>query len=90
MREIGGYLELECFHGREYHENAIGLNCGRNALAYLIEAYGIKRIFSPSFCAILLWMSAKNILSKYIFIQSGRTFPPYSQHHWPVQTGCIL
>ena len=39
MKEIGGYIEFEYFHGKEYHENAIKLNCGRNCLAYLIEAY---------------------------------------------------
>ena len=40
---------MERFHGKEFHENAIRLNCGRNALAYLIEAYGIKRIVLPFF-----------------------------------------
>lgn len=61
MREIGGYLELERFHGKEYHENAIRLNCGRNALAYLIEAYGIKRIFLPFF----LCDSVVDVCKKY-------------------------
>lgn len=49
MKEIGGYMELEHFHGREFHENAIGLNCGRNALVYLIEAQQIKSIYLPYF-----------------------------------------
>ena len=26
IKEYGGYLELEQFHGREYHENSIALN----------------------------------------------------------------
>ena len=39
MREIGGYIELETFRGRMLHEEATKLNCGRNALAYLCEAY---------------------------------------------------
>ena len=61
MREIGGYLEWGRFHGKEYHENAIRLNCGRNALAYLIEAYGIKRIFLPFF----LCDSVVDVCKKY-------------------------
>ena len=51
-REIGGYLELERFGGREYHEGALALNCARNCLAYLIEARGIKTLWVPHFlCA---------------------------------------
>jgi len=49
MKEIGGYIELESFHLPMMHERAIALNCGRNALAYLIKARGIKRLWIPSF-----------------------------------------
>ena len=47
MNEIGGYLEMEHFHGDILHGNAIALNCGRNALAYIILAKKIKRIVLP-------------------------------------------
>ena len=36
MKEIGGYIELDTYTGREYHEGALALNSGRNALIYLI------------------------------------------------------
>ena len=49
IKEYGGYLELEQFHGREYHENSIALNCGRGALAYLIQARKIREIALPYF-----------------------------------------
>lgn len=49
MKEIGGYIELESFHGSLYHEDAIRLNCGRNALAYIIKAKNIKKIYLPYF-----------------------------------------
>lgn len=49
MREIGGYLELEKYRMPMLHEEAIAINCGRNALAYLIRAKGIKRIRIPKF-----------------------------------------
>lgn len=49
MKEIGGYLELEHFNGRILHESAIPLNCGRNCLAYLIQAKKIKKLAVPFF-----------------------------------------
>lgn len=49
QKEIGGYLELENFHGSLYHNNAIALNSGRHSLAYLIELYNIKSILIPDF-----------------------------------------
>ncbi|VYT31296.1 Uncharacterised protein [uncultured Blautia sp.] len=49
MKEIGGYIELDTYTLPMLHENAIKLNCGRNALAYLIEGKGIKKIAMPKF-----------------------------------------
>lgn len=49
MREIGGYIELDRYSKTMLHENALALNCGRNALAYLIEARNIKKISMPYF-----------------------------------------
>lgn len=46
MKEYGGYIELECCHGKMLHEEAIALNCGRNALAYLCEAKRVKKLYS--------------------------------------------
>ena len=41
MKEIGGYMERETYRLPMRHEGAVALNCGRNALAYLIEARNI-------------------------------------------------
>ena len=49
MREIGGYIELDTYTGFMLHEDGIKLNCGRNALAYLVKAKGIQRILMPKF-----------------------------------------
>lgn len=49
MREIGGYIELDTYHGLMLHKGAIALNCGRNALAYLCEAKAITNIYIPDF-----------------------------------------
>lgn len=47
--EIGGYLELERFRGRPYHEGALALNCARGCFSYLIELRSIERIWVPDF-----------------------------------------
>lgn len=47
--EIGGYIEFEKYNNPMLHEEAVKLNCGRNALAYLIEAKDIKAITMPKF-----------------------------------------
>ena len=50
MKEIGGYLELETLSGRgEYYPDLIALNSGRNALAYLIQAKHIRKLYIPGF-----------------------------------------
>lgn len=47
--EIGGYIELDRYTLPMLHEGAVALNCGRNALAYLLEARGIGKIALPWF-----------------------------------------
>ncbi len=61
MKEIGGYIELDRYLGREYHEEALSLNCGRNGLAYLLKAKKIKRVYLPYF----LCSSVANTCRKY-------------------------
>lgn len=59
--EIGGYIEFEYYHGKEYHSDAIHLNCARNCLAYLIKVNNIKKIFIPYF----LCSSVVEVCHKY-------------------------
>ena len=61
MKEIGGYIELDTCRHTMLHEDAILLNCGRNALAYLLEAKGIKKLYLPYF----LCDSVANVCKKY-------------------------
>lgn len=49
MKEIGGYIELDTYTGKMLHDEGIKLNCGRNALAYIIKAKGIRKIHMPKF-----------------------------------------
>ena len=59
--EYGGYIEYENYLGKCFHNEALGLNCGRNCLAYLIETKGIKKIYLPYFLCI----SVENVCKKY-------------------------
>lgn len=61
MREIGGYIELDRYNNKLLHNNGIAINCGRNCLAYLIEAKNIKKIWLPYF----LCDSVRNVCEKY-------------------------
>lgn len=58
MKEIGGYIELDTYTGNMFHDEGIKLNCGRNALAYIIKAKNIKKLWMPKFmcdsCDIVL------------------------------------
>lgn len=49
MKEIGGYIELDTYTGSMLYEDGIKLNCGRNALAYIIKAKKINKINVPKF-----------------------------------------
>ena len=47
MMEIGGYIEFETFRSAMLYDDGLKLNCGRNALAYLVESRNIKKICFP-------------------------------------------
>ncbi len=47
MGEIGGYIELDTYRLPMLHGGAVALNCGRNALAYLLKARKIRRLWVP-------------------------------------------
>ena len=49
MKEIGGYIEVEYYKGKMLYDDGVKINCGRNALEYIILAKKIKRILMPRF-----------------------------------------
>lgn len=48
-KEIGGYIELDTYRGKMLYDDALKLNCGRNALEYLIRTKNIKKMYVPKF-----------------------------------------
>lgn len=47
MNHIGGYFELELRKVKEYHNNAIKLNTGRNAFEYILRTREYKKVYLP-------------------------------------------
>ncbi len=49
LKEIGGFIPFEQFHNKMLYDGGIKLNCGRNALKFLVRARKIKKILIPYF-----------------------------------------
>ena len=75
-KEIGSYFELELPKEREYHENAISLNLGRNALRYIIRAHKIKKIYVPYYTCSTVWDAIKAENCEYIYYDIDKNFMP--------------
>lgn len=55
MKPIGGYFELELLNGKEYHQDAIRLNTGRNALELILRSRKYSKVFIPYYtCEVIL------------------------------------
>lgn len=67
MKEIGGYIELDKYSLPMLHDGAKALNCGRNALAYVIRARGIKKLLLPAFIcdSVINVCSRENALMRF-------------------------
>ncbi len=76
MREIGGYIELDAYHLPMLHEGAIALNCGRNALAYLLRARRIRKLWIPRFICDSVSGVCEREGVPYAFYSIGMDFRP--------------
>lgn len=76
MKEIGGYIELDTYNLPLLHDGAIALNCGRNALAYLIRAKNIKRLWIPRFICDSVTRLCERECVAYSFYEVGMDFLP--------------
>lgn len=76
MREIGGFIEFETSDGKEYYEDVLALNCGRNALIYLIEKLKIKTMYIPYFICSSVSDSIKKAGAELIYYHIDQSFNP--------------
>lgn len=79
MKEIGGYIEFEHYHGQMLHEDAIALNCGRNCLAYLFKSRGIKKLKVPNFICNSIFNVCDRESVEKVYYRIDSTFKPASE-----------
>ena len=76
MKEYGGYIELDRYRLPMLHEGAVALNCGRNALAYLIKARNIKKIKVPYFLCDSILEVCRKYSAEMSFYHINENFMP--------------
>lgn len=72
VKEIGGYIEFEKYHGKMLHSDGIKMNCGRNCLAYLILAREIRKLVLPYYmcCSVLELCQRYGVETRFYHIDS--------------------
>lgn len=76
QKEIGGYIEFEHYSGKQFHEDAIKLNCARNCLAYLLKSCNIQKIYIPYFLCNSVWKTCKRYGVDFEFYHIDENFMP--------------
>ena len=76
MWEIGGYIELDRYHLPLLHDGAIALNSGRNALAYLMKARDIEKLWLPRFLCDSIMCVCEREGVPFGFYDMGQDFLP--------------
>ena len=76
MKEIGGYFELELRKGKEYYQNAIRLNTGRNAFEYILRAKSYTKVYLPYYTCDVMLEPINKLNLKYDFYPIDPTFNP--------------
>ena len=76
MKEIGGYFGFEEFASKEYYQDLIAVNNARNALAYVLKAKKIKKLYIPYFLCDSVEELCKREGYKYEFYKISPEFTP--------------
>lgn len=76
MNEIGGYFGLDIFKGEEYYPNLIAVNTARHALAYIIRARKIKKLYLPYFLCDSVYKLCQKENCEYEFYNINENFLP--------------
>lgn len=81
MKEYGGYIELERFHGSEYHTgDVLRFNYGRTAWQYLLEERGIKKVWLPYYICDSLIAPAERSGVEIAYYHIDDRFCPLCDH----------
>lgn len=90
MKEYGGYIEFENYHGMILHEETLALNSGRGALEYLCEAKKIKKLYLPYFLCSSVPNLCKKIELSIATIISTKSLSRFSIRYLVKRNGYIL
>lgn len=75
-KEIGGYFGLEQFEGNAMYSDLVAVNSARNAVAHLIAAKGIKKIYLPYYLCNSIAQVCKREGCAYEYYNIGSDFRP--------------
>jgi hypothetical protein len=91
MKEIGGYIELESFKNPPYHNKAISINSGRNALRYIIRTYNVKDILVPKYTCRVVYEALESEHCKAItYSIDENLIPKLDNRQYDLKTSYIL
>lgn len=90
MNAIGGYFELELSKNLEYHQNALRLNTGRNALEYILESTRYDKIYIPYFTCDVLLQPIQKLKIEFEFYKIDEKFEPIFDYSKIQQKECFL
>lgn len=76
MKEIGGYFGLESLADNELYVDLIAVNSARNALAYLIRARKIKKLYIPYYLCDSVSGVCEREGCRYEYYNIGENFLP--------------
>ena len=76
MKEIGGYFELELNYTKEYYQDAIKLNSGRNALFYILKTNNPSKIYIPYYICHSVLEPIKKLNIDFCFYHINKKFEP--------------
>lgn len=76
MKVIGGFFELELRKGKEYHNNAIKLNTGRNAFEYILKVNNYKKVYLPYYTCSVMLEPIKKLFLEYSYYHIDQNFLP--------------
>ena len=76
MNAIGGYFELELPNYSEYHQDAVHLNSGRNALEYILLANSYRKVYIPYFTCDVILEPLQRTNTFYEFYEINQNLEP--------------
>ncbi len=82
MNGIGGYPELELSKGEEYHQRALCLNTGRNALELILRIRKYSKVYLPFYTCDVMFEPFCKLNIEYASYSIDKNFEPifdYSQ-----------